>query len=49
LVNGQAQEEDDVPYIPPLDEEGILIYMLHEVNGGNEDPLNFAFNLKYLN
>jgi len=44
LVEGQAQgggEEDYVLSIPPLEEENVLIDMLHE---GDRDPFSFCFD-----
>ena len=51
LVEGQAQgggEEDDILVIPHLEEEDVLVDVLREWNGPNEDPMSFHFNLKDL-
>jgi len=45
LVEGQAQgggEEDDVLVIPPIEEEDVLIDMLHERDRANKDPFSFV-------
>jgi len=51
LVEGQTQsgeQEDDLFAIPPLEEEDVLIDVLREGDGANEDPLSFGLNLKDL-
>ena len=48
MVEGQVQggvEDDDDLVIPTLEEENVLIYMLHEGDKTNEDSFNFHFNV----
>ena len=51
LVEGQVQgsvEDDDVLAIPTLEEENVLIDVLHEGDKTNEDSFNFHFNVSDL-
>ena len=41
-------EDDDVLAIPTLEEENVLIDVLHEGDKTNEDSFNFHFNVSDL-